>query len=120
MDDCQHESCGSGEKVWLPYYFRGRERGLKPHPYCILCGEVKNLSIEKPRELGYYMNILASLGKRYKIAKVQIRLIALDMEREELTDAYGLDRYQQEKLFVDIVTKNLNIPERVVLALLDH
>ncbi len=120
MGECQHENCGSSEKIWLPYSFRGRDRGLKPHPYCIHCGMVKNLSMEKPRDLGYYMNIVASLGKRHKIAKVQIRIIALEMEREGLADAFALDRYQQEKLFVNIVARNLNIPERVVIALLDH
>lgn len=112
MRECEHKSCGGGEKVWLPYIYKGRERGLKPHPYCVNCGLVRNLSSEKPRDVGYYMNLIASLGKRYKIAKVQMRLIALEMEKERLTDAYAMDRQQQEKLFVSIVKKNLNIPER--------
>ena len=73
---CDHTSCGLAEKVWLPYIFRGRECGLKPHPYCVKCGAVKNLSSEKPREIGYYMNVISDLGKRIKISQVQIRLIA--------------------------------------------
>jgi hypothetical protein len=118
MAGCEHKNCGSSEKVWLPYIFDGRDRGLKPHPYCSDCGLVKNLSSQRPRDLGYYMNIIGELAKRFKITQIQMRLIALEMERQELTDAYGLDRKQQEKLFVDIVMKHLNVPERVILELL--
>ncbi len=115
MASCEHKNCGSGEKVWLPYIFDGRDRGLKPHPYCSDCGMAKNLSSQRPRDLGYYMNIVGKLGKRFKITKIQIRLIAQEMERQEMDDAYGLDRKQQEKLFVNIIIKYLNVPERAVL-----
>ncbi|HUI40045.1 MAG TPA: hypothetical protein VLY86_03900 [Methanothrix sp.] len=119
MDGCKHKNCGSGEKIWLPYIYRGRVRGLKPHPYCIHCGSVKNLSSEKPKDIGYYMNLIGSLGNRYKIAKVQMRLIALEMIKEHVSDDYALDRHQQEKLFLKIVRRNLNISERELQELLD-
>ncbi len=118
MAGCEHKNCGSSEKVWLPYIFDGRERGLKPHPYCADCGLVKNLSSQRPRDMGYYMNIVGELGKRFKITQIQTRLIALEMDKQELSDAYGLDRKQQEKLFVEIVIRYLNVPERVVLELM--
>jgi hypothetical protein len=110
---------GSSEKVWLPYYFEGRERGLKPHPYCIECGLIKNLSSEKPRSIGYFMNIIANLGNHYKVAKIQTRLIALEMERQAIDDKFGMDRMQQEDLFVEIVTRILNIPARAVYEYMD-
>jgi hypothetical protein len=119
MEECKHKDCGSGEKIWLPYIHRGRARGLKPHPYCIHCGYVKNLSPEKPRDVGYYMNLLACMGNQYKIAKVQMRLIAFEMQKEHLSDAYAMDRHQQEKLFIKIVRRTLNIPERKLQELLD-
>ena len=56
MSGCEHKISGSREKIWLTYYFEGRERGLKPHPYCIECGLIKNLSSEKPLSIGYFMN----------------------------------------------------------------
>jgi hypothetical protein len=118
MAGCEHKNCGSSEKVWLPYIFEGRDRGLKPHPFCADCGLVKNLSSQRPRDLGYYMNIVGELGKRFRITQIQTRLIALEMDRQELSDAYGLDRQQQEKLFVEIVIKYLNVPERAVLELM--
>jgi hypothetical protein len=118
MVDCAHRSCGTKEKVWLPYVYEGRDRGLKPHPYCAECGLVKNLSSERPRQIGYFMNLIAQLGQNYKIAKVQIRLMVLEMQRQNIEDSYGMDRQQQEKLFLDLAKKHLNIPERVVAELL--
>lgn len=118
MSGCEHNLSGSREKIWLPYYFEGRERGLKPHPYCTECGLIKNLSSDRPRSIGFFMNLIADLGQRHKIAKTQVRLIALEMERLRLDDNFGMDRQQQEDLFVDIVVKILNLPPRAVLELL--
>ncbi|MGA9098677.1 MAG: hypothetical protein WB392_07065 [Methanotrichaceae archaeon] len=118
MADCEHKSCGSTEKVWLPYYYNGRMRGLKPHPYCMDCGLIKNLSSDRPRTIGYYMNILSELSKLYKIAQVQMRLISQEFERQRLNDSYGIDRLQQENLFMDIVKKYVNVSERVLIELL--
>jgi hypothetical protein len=118
MSGCEHKISGNKEKVWLPYYYEGRDRGLKPHPYCMECGLIKNLSSEKPRGLGFFMNVIAALGKRHKIAQVQIRLIALEMERLSLEDKFGMDRLQQETLFIEITTRILNVPKRAVTELL--
>ncbi len=119
MSGCEHKISGSREKIWLPYYFEGRERGLKPHPYCIECGLIKNLSSERPRSIGYFMNIIAEIGIRHKVAKIQTRLIVQEMERLALDDKFGMDQMQQENLFVEITTRILNIPARAVLELLD-
>ncbi|NPV62359.1 MAG: hypothetical protein HPY61_06990 [Methanotrichaceae archaeon] len=118
MSDCDHKSCGSTEKAWLPYYYQGRARGLKPHPFCAECGLVKNLSSDRPREIGFFLNVLAELGKHYKIAAVQTRLMVLEMERQAMDDGYGMDRMQQEELFVDIAVRMLNVPERALRELL--
>lgn len=118
MSGCEHKVSGSKEKVWLPYYYEGRERGLKPHPYCIECGLIKNLSSERPHSVGFFMNIVAEMAKHYKITQVQTRLIALEMERQALDDQFGLDRLQQEKLFIDMATRILNVPASVVSGLL--
>ena len=118
MSGCEHKISGSKEKVWLPYYYEGRDRGLKPHPYCMECGLIKNLSSERPRRIGFFMNVIAELGKHYKIAQVQIRLIAQEMEKQSLEDKFGMDRLQQEKLFIEITTRILNVPKREVKELL--
>jgi len=69
---CNHELCGNIQKVWLPYEVRGHLKGLKSYPYCLQCGMVKNISSDRARPFGYYMNILPHLG----ITKVQTRLTA--------------------------------------------
>ncbi len=118
MSGCEHKLSGSREKVWLPYYFDGRERGLKPHPYCTECGLIKNLSTERPHSTGYYMNLIAELAIRHKIAKIQIRLIAMEMDRLQLEDKFGMDKTQQEDLFIEIATRILNVPARSIYELL--
>jgi hypothetical protein len=118
MSGCEHQISGSKEKIWLPYYYEGRDRGLKPHPFCTECGLIKNLSSDRPRSIGYFMNVIAELGEHYKIAQVQTRLIVLEMEKQSMDDRFGIDRQQQEKLFIEITTRILNVPARAVSELL--
>ena len=118
MSGCEHQISGSKEKIWLPYYYEGRDRGLKPHPFCTECGLIKNLSSDRPRGIGYFMNVIAELGEHYKIAQVQTRLIAQEMEKQSMDDRFGIDRQQQEKLFIEITTRILNVPARAVSELL--
>ena len=117
MSGCEHQISGSKEKIWLPYYYEGRDRGLKPHPFCTECGLIKNLSSDRPRSIGYFMNVIAVLGEHYKIAQVQTRLIVLEMEKQSMDDRFGIDRQQQEKLFIEITTRILNVPARAVSEL---
>ena len=119
MANCKHESCGTAEKVWLPYEFEGRSRGLKPHSYCILCGAVKNMSSKskskKAKRMADYTNILARLG----ITKVQIRLIAKELERiQDFDDVYSMTRSEQEGLFIDAVKKHSKVREDTIRAFL--
>ncbi|MDD5769313.1 MAG: hypothetical protein PHW55_12100, partial [Methanothrix sp.] len=66
---------------------------------------------EKPRNTGFYINIITSLKDDFKMAQAQIRLMALDMDKYELEDRYGMDRHQQEELFINIVQKYANVPD---------
>ena len=87
MIRCKHESCGAEEKVWLPYEFVGRSKGLKPHPYCIHCGVVKNISPDRAKPLGYYVNELAKMP----ITKLQMRLIIKELEALGFDDTTRCD-----------------------------
>jgi hypothetical protein len=40
------------------------------------------------------------------------------MDRQALEDKFGMDRKQQEELFIDITTRILNVPARAVTELL--
>jgi len=45
------------------------------------------------------------------MAQAQIRLMALDMEKSDFEDQYGMDRHQQEELFIEIVQKYAKVPD---------
>jgi len=117
MDNCKHESCGTAEKVRLPYEFEGRSGGLVPHSYCIHCGVVKDISSKskKAKRMGYYTNTLARLG----ITKLQIRLIAKELERiQDFDDVYSMTRSEQEEVFINAVKKYSKVPEDRIRAFL--
>lgn len=108
---CSHKMCGSIQKVWLPFENRGLMKGLKSHPYCVLCGTVKNISSDRARPLGYYMNILSNLP----ITKVQIRLIAKDMEGlDGFDDAFSISSFMQEQFFINVVKKYSGLSEQMI------
>ena len=119
MAHCKHECCGTAEKVWLPYELEGRSSGLKPHSYCIYCGVVKNMSSDRAKRMGYYTNILP----RLEITKVQIRLIAKELERiqdfdSDFGNAYSMTRSEQEEVFIRAVKKYSKVPEDTIRAFL--
>ena len=118
MTGCSHRNCGNSEKVWLMHTYGGKDCGLKPHPYCVECGLVKNLSSDKPRKIGFYINIVAALGERLKNSKAQMRLVSMELHDSGLDDSYGLDRYQQEVLFTQIVRKYVSVSEKIIRELL--
>ena len=102
----------------MPYVYMGRERGLKPHPYCTECGLVKSLSPEKPRGIGYYINIMTSLKNDFNVTNVQVRLVVKELEELDVDDGYGMNRLQQEELFIEVIRKYINVPEWKIRNLL--
>ena len=108
MANCEHESCGAAEKVWLPYEYEEKSRGLKPHSYCIHCGIVKNISSDRAKPMGYYTNRLARMPM---ITKVQIRLIVKELERMDFDDTYSMTKSEQEKIFSSVVQKYCKVSD---------
>lgn len=108
---CDHKLCGNIQKVWLPYEYRGHLKGLKSHPYCLKCGVIKNISSDRAKPLGYYMNILSRLS----ITKVQTRLIAKDMEEFwDFEDIFSITSFLQEQVFINIVKKYSSLSEHTI------
>ncbi len=86
-------------------------KGLKSHPYCLQCGTIKNISSDRARPLGYYMNILSSLP----VTKVQIRLIAKDMEElGGFDDVFSMSSFMQEQFFINTVKKYSGLSEHTI------
>ena len=112
---CDHKTCGKIQKVWLPYEPRGHIKGLKAHPYCLECGAIKNLSSDRARPIGYFMNVLSNLS----IAKVQTRLIAKELESlSGFDDAFSISEFAQEQIFINVVKKYSSLPESTIKAAL--
>jgi len=117
--NCKHVDCGTKEMLWLPYTYRGMECGLKPHAYCTKCGLIRGATSDRPRRLSYYINIIAQLGREVKVTNVQIRLIAIELEKQGIDDRYGMDRCCQEKLFSEVVRKYVNVSEQIIFRYLN-
>ena len=74
-------------------------------------------ALYRAKRMGYYTNILARLG----ITKVQIRLIAKELERIQDFDSgnvYSMTRSEQEKLFINAVKKYSKVREDTIRAFL--
>ena len=89
-----------------------------PHIYCIECGLVKNSSSDKPRNIAYYIRLVEALGRDIKITKVQMRLIARELESSSICDAYSMDKHIQEVIFIEVVKKYLNVKEQLLQRLI--
>jgi hypothetical protein len=112
---CEHKICGSTQKVWLPFEPRGQMKGLKPHLYCLKCGFIKNISSDRARPIGYFMNVLSHLS----IAKVQTRMIAKELENiAAFDDVFSISEFTQEQIFIDAVRKYSNLAESTIRAAL--
>ena len=107
---CEHKSYG--EVVWLPFLYNGCDKGLKAHPCCSKCGQVKSVSSDRPKPIGHYLNILGSISKAHSVSRIQIRLICRELDC--LNDPYGFDRHQQKEVFKEILRKYTKIPERTI------
>jgi hypothetical protein len=104
MEPCPHSSCGREKKVWLPMDHFDNDIDL--HPWCIHCGVIKNISDDRGRKLGYWMNILSRISRRYSLKQVQRRCIAKNLvECEGFDDLYFIKWSVQKQLFMTVVNK---------------
>ncbi len=115
--DCNHIS--SVSKDWLPV----TSGILKPHPHCKVCGSVKNVSSDKGKRIGYFINALAEMRsflekKGYKLTQSQIRLITKELEEKGLDDVYTLSFSAQKEIFVETVRKYVKISRELVISFL--
>ena len=105
MTQCFHENCGRESKVWLP---TGNHSGndVELHPWCIHCGLVKNISDDRPKKMGYWMNILSRISYHFSFTQCQKRLIVKELQSiEEFEDIYGITGSSQKEMFSKIVRK---------------
>ena len=109
MNQCEHLICGKEERVWLPTQDH-RYGSLEKHPWCKTCGLVKNISDDRPRKIGYWMNIFSYVASVIPLAQVQKRLIAKEIEScEVFHDMFGSFGSDQKTQFIQIVSKYVSL-----------
>jgi len=115
---CSHRSCGTEQKIWLPVRNDGKSE-VVPHPWCIKCGMVKNISSDRAKKMGYWINILSYISNRFNITQAQKRLVVKELESYDgFDDAYSMRGSSQQKIFVEVVKKYLNIREETIYSFL--
>lgn len=91
--------------------------GLKPHPFCLRCGYVKNIGSDRAAGKGYFINVISQIEKNLIIPgkSVRMRLAVRELEKiDDFEDAYSMTRYAQEKIFISIIRKLYQIPESTI------
>jgi len=106
---CPHKSCSHEENIWLPRENNpGSDAAL--HPWCLNCGLIKNISDDRPKEFGYWMNILSRISHHFSMTQCQKRLITKELQScEEFEDLYGITGSSQKEMFVRTLQKYYNL-----------
>ncbi|KAA0002886.1 MAG: hypothetical protein FE044_02315 [Thermoplasmata archaeon] len=109
----QHKSCGKEQRAWLPL----PNGSVAPHPWCVKCGVVRNLTDDRAKKLGYWMNMMAEIANSYKISKAQRRLAAMELQSHDgFDDAYSMTGEAQKRIFASIIKKYFGINESITYS----
>ena len=111
---CNHISIGREKWTWLPVVNHAGA-DVRPHPWCVHCGVVKNISEDRAYKLGYWMNILSRIADRFSLKQVQKRCIANELTRYEgFNDNYFVCGSIQKQIFLNIIKKYSKINIKAV------
>lgn len=108
------------QRTWLP----SLNGLLQPHPFCEECGYVKNISADRARRMGYFVNALAEIKRHLekkgsRLTQVQIRLIIKELEGiEGFADTYVTLGSVQKNIFINAVRKYTGLSRSFVESFL--
>ncbi len=121
---CSHISCNREQRIWLRKtienhnFKKTSSTGISDvalHPYCILCGIIKNISDDPSKKIGYWINILSKITRDYNISQIQKRLVIQELEKNDsFEDLYSITGTAQKEFFVKIVKKHCGISEQII------
>jgi hypothetical protein len=117
---CSHVDCGREHRVWLPEAFASLDDLRTPsstgksdvslHHWCVLCGCIQNISDDRPRKIGYWINVLSKLAREYHLTDCQRRLVIKTLESNEFfMDLYGTTGSSQQGVFVKTLQNYSNL-----------
>jgi len=125
-EKCFHISCNREQRIWLNkkvennYFKKTSSTGITDvtmHPYCIFCGSIKNISDDRPKKLGHWINILSKISKEYKISKIQKRLVIKELGKNDyFDDFYSITGSEQKEIFVKTIRKYCKISEETIYS----
>ena len=78
---------------------------------------IKNIGSDRAVGTGYFINALAHMEKYLKLpgSSVRMRLVARELRKiDDFEDAYSMSKYAQEKIFIEIIKKYYNLPDRTI------
>lgn len=104
-----HQICKKEDFVWFPTDVTN-PTDVQQHPWCVMCGTIQNLTDDRPKKEGYWMNMLGRIAEELRLTQVQKRLIAKEISKtEDLQDTFGTFGSAQQELFLSIVSKHVDI-----------
>lgn len=105
MKSCSHTVCGKEERIWLPSNDQ-RYGSVEKHSWCTTCGVVQNISDDRSKNSGYWMNKLSFVVSELELTQCQKRLIAKEIESiEYFCDTFSAFGSCQKELFIKTVSK---------------
>jgi len=78
---------------------------------------VKNIGSDRAVSKGYFINALSHMEKNLKLpgSSVRMRLVVKELENvEDFEDYYSMSKYAQEKIFIKLIKKYYNLPDRTI------
>jgi hypothetical protein len=103
MTSCAHHMCGKEESIWI--HTKDSYSSVEKHLYCTSCGVIQNISDDRPKAVGYWMNKLGVIGLELELTQCQKRLIAKEQEENEyFHDNFGSFGSGQKELFIRIIS----------------
>lgn len=125
MLKCSHENCGREQRVWLPKNINILDNisnisssgtsDIALHHWCVLCGCVKNISDDRARQMGYWINVLSKITQESLVTQSQKRLMIKELESYEcFDDMYSTTGSAQKEVFVKVVKKYCSLCKRTI------
>lgn len=122
---CFHKDCGREQRIWLPETNVSSNDSRTPsstgrsdialHHWCVLCGCIQNISDDRPKKMGYWINILALMAREYSLTQSQKRLVIKALEFNEFfEDMYGTTGSAQQEIFVKTLQNYSKLDKKTI------
>ena len=120
MEQCNHENCGREYRIWLPLTTDQIKGDIQLHPWCIHCGQIQNISDDRGKKIGYWINMLSRLTTHLSITQVQRRLILKAINNHDgFFDIYSITFSDQKKVFVSVIEEYTKYPSKTIYSWID-